>query len=355
MAYATANGSATAGSDYYRQHLGRSPSRCHIADGQRQRLGHRRRIERDVHGGVVQPIGRRSCAERQRAQSQTTIRSQSTPPSASIADLAVVGGNGDHAHFMFTVTLLRLRHTPVTVQYATGDGTATGGTDFVVGSGTLDLRARCHNPETSMSTSRRAWPSRTERSSDVVESIPVTISRGTATATIVDDDNVAVPPTSTSPRSRCARWQFAHRPHRARRRRDAAITTRRRRWWLQAICASSPVTGHTRAGVGTWAFANQPDRTMRSPLRTGPAGVGLYHAMQGAKAELDRRRQSSIPPESLADIETHRWTGITAGRGGMAMVAQYGPTTASAEFLTAHGYETAFINTRQWNPHHRRI
>ncbi|MFN8073364.1 MAG: cellulase family glycosylhydrolase [Mycobacterium sp.] len=60
-----------------------------------------------------------------------------TPPSLSIADLSVNEGNGEHAHFMFTVTMDKASTAPVTVNFATSDGTATAGTDYVAGSGAL--------------------------------------------------------------------------------------------------------------------------------------------------------------------------------------------------------------------------
>jgi len=62
-------------------------------------------------------------------------------PALSIADLAVAEGNGEHAHFMFTVTLDKAAAGPVTVAYSTADGTATAGSDYVATNGTLTFTA----------------------------------------------------------------------------------------------------------------------------------------------------------------------------------------------------------------------
>ena len=63
--------------------------------------------------------------------------SPTAPPKVSIADLAVTEGNGEHAHFMFTVTLDKASATPVSVGYATSDGTATAGVDYTSAAGTI--------------------------------------------------------------------------------------------------------------------------------------------------------------------------------------------------------------------------
>ncbi|MCK5752014.1 MAG: chitinase, partial [Mycobacterium sp.] len=61
----------------------------------------------------------------------------STPPAVSIADLAVAEGDGEHSHFMFTVTLDKASDETVTVQYSTSDGTAIAGVDYTATTGTV--------------------------------------------------------------------------------------------------------------------------------------------------------------------------------------------------------------------------
>ncbi len=59
------------------------------------------------------------------------------PPSLTIADLAGAEGDSGSGHFMFTVSLDKASADPVTVQYATVDGTAVAGLDYTAAAGTL--------------------------------------------------------------------------------------------------------------------------------------------------------------------------------------------------------------------------
>lgn len=58
-------------------------------------------------------------------------------PSISINDVAVTEGNAGTASANFTVTLSAASTSTVTVQYATADGSATAGSDYVAGSNTV--------------------------------------------------------------------------------------------------------------------------------------------------------------------------------------------------------------------------
>ena len=111
-------------------------------------------------------------------------------PALSIADLSVAEGNGDHAHFMFVVTLDKAATGPVTVAYSTANGTATAGSDYVASNGTLTFAAG----ETSKTV-------HVDISGDTVfegnETFAVTLSNAsgatladaTAVGTIVNDDS----------------------------------------------------------------------------------------------------------------------------------------------------------------------
>jgi hypothetical protein len=59
------------------------------------------------------------------------------PPKISISDATVTEGNAGTVTMTFTVTLSFPNGQPVTVAYATSDGTATAGRDYVATSGTL--------------------------------------------------------------------------------------------------------------------------------------------------------------------------------------------------------------------------
>ena len=64
-----------------------------------------------------------------------------SPPSLSINDATVTEGNSGTTTATFTVTLSAASASAVTVNYATADGTATAGSDYVAGSGSLILAA----------------------------------------------------------------------------------------------------------------------------------------------------------------------------------------------------------------------
>jgi hypothetical protein len=59
----------------------------------------------------------------------------------NISDVTVKEGDSDTTDFTFTVTLTAASGQPVTVDYATADGTATAGSDYVSASGSLTIPA----------------------------------------------------------------------------------------------------------------------------------------------------------------------------------------------------------------------
>jgi ribosomal protein L35AE/L33A len=68
---------------------------------------------------------------------QGTITNDDTGPSLSINDVTVTEGNAGTVSAVFTVTLSAAATSQVTVVFATGNATATGGQDFVSQNGTL--------------------------------------------------------------------------------------------------------------------------------------------------------------------------------------------------------------------------
>jgi Ca2+-binding RTX toxin-like protein/Tol biopolymer transport system component len=119
--------------------------------------------------------------------------------SVSVADAqAVEGGAGSNA--VFTLSLSRPSRLPVTVAYATTDGTATAGSDYVAQSGTLTFGARA-------ATATLAVPLVGDSLDELDETFKLTLSNpapanavlldAEAAATIVDDDE----PPAGSPES----------------------------------------------------------------------------------------------------------------------------------------------------------
>jgi Calx-beta domain-containing protein len=66
-----------------------------------------------------------------------TITNDDTAPTLTINDVAVTEGDAGTTNAVFTVTLNGATALPATVNFATGNGTAIAGTDYVAASGTL--------------------------------------------------------------------------------------------------------------------------------------------------------------------------------------------------------------------------
>ena len=128
-----------------------------------------------------------------------TIRDDDTspPPELSIADASVTEGDSGSSSARFRVTLSSAPSRPVTVQYRTSDGTATAGTDYEWTSGTLTFGAQ----ETQKTVVVTVWGDTLDENDErftvsLSNATNATISRGTATGTIRDDD--ASPPPELS-------------------------------------------------------------------------------------------------------------------------------------------------------------
>ena len=121
-------------------------------------------------------------------------QSPATLPTVSIADRSVTESNGEHAHFMFTVTLSKASEETVTVQYATSDGTALAGSDYGATTGTVTFAPGVMSQmvHVDISGDTAVEPDETFT---VTLSNPsgATIARAKATGTIVNDDAATDP------------------------------------------------------------------------------------------------------------------------------------------------------------------
>jgi chitinase len=134
VAYATANGSATAGADYAA--VGGTLTFAAGASSQT--------ITVTVNGDtIVEPdetfvvnLSSPSNAVLSDAQATGTIVNDDAP-AVTIADVSVPEGNAGTKAAAFTVTLSAASVQPVTVSFATANGTATAGSDYVAASGTV--------------------------------------------------------------------------------------------------------------------------------------------------------------------------------------------------------------------------
>ena len=137
VGYATADGSATAGSDY-------TPvsGTASFAIGATTTS-----ITVTVTGDTVMELDETffvnlsaaSNATIARAQATGTLRNDEGLPAVSVADASVAEGNSGTVNLNFAVTLSAASLNPVSISYATGGGTATAGTDYASASGTLTI------------------------------------------------------------------------------------------------------------------------------------------------------------------------------------------------------------------------
>ncbi|OZA85354.1 MAG: hypothetical protein B7X76_05605, partial [Azorhizobium sp. 39-67-5] len=193
--YATANGTAADGSDY-----GGDSGTLTFAPGETSQMVH-------VHVGgdtaveadetfTVTLTDATGATLGDAVATGTILNDDSapgTPPALSIADLAVGEGDGEHSHFVFTVTLDKPATGPVSVQYATANGTAVGGQDYVAGAGTLTFAAGETSKTVHVDIAGDVLVEGNETFS-VILSNPsgATIADGTAIGTILDDDAAPV-------------------------------------------------------------------------------------------------------------------------------------------------------------------
>ncbi|OYX75791.1 MAG: hypothetical protein B7Y95_00655 [Rhizobiales bacterium 32-66-11] len=199
--YATANGSATDGSDY-----GGDSGTLTFAPGETSQMVHVHvtgdtAVEANETFTVT--LSDVTGATLGDAVATGTILNDDsapgTPPALSIADLAVSEGDGEHSHFVFTVTLDKPATGPVSVQYATANGTASAGSDYVAGAGTLTFAAG----ETSKTVHVDIIGDMVVEGNEtfsVTLSNPsgATIADGTAIGTLLDDDSAPVVPPAVS-------------------------------------------------------------------------------------------------------------------------------------------------------------
>ena len=119
-----------------------------------------------------------------------------TPPGASVGNVTVAEPASGTAQATFTVTLSKASTTPVTIGYATANGTATAGSDYTATTGTLSFAPGVISQQISV-------PVRSDTVVEPSETFTVTLSNpsgatittATATATITDSTAAGTAPT----------------------------------------------------------------------------------------------------------------------------------------------------------------
>ncbi len=140
--YATADGTATSGSDY-------TPTSGQLAFNAGETS---KTVAVAVIGDTIEEsdetfflnLSNPTNATLSDAQGQGTIVNDDSPvqiPTLSVDDVTLVEGNAGTTNAVFTVTLSAPSQQPVTVNYATADGTGTSGSDYTPTSGQLAFNA----------------------------------------------------------------------------------------------------------------------------------------------------------------------------------------------------------------------
>lgn len=125
----------------------------------------------------------------------TTAAPPATPPELSVADVSVAEGNSGSKVLTFTVALSKAASGPVTLHYATADGTATAGSDYAASSGTLTFAAGETSKTVSVTVSGDTLVEANESFLlNLSDASGATIARASATGTILNDDTAAAPP-----------------------------------------------------------------------------------------------------------------------------------------------------------------
>jgi aryl-phospho-beta-D-glucosidase BglC (GH1 family) len=130
----------------------------------------------------------------------TTVGTDPAPvPTLSVADATVVEGNSGAPELVFTVTLSAAATGPVTVAYATSNGTASAGSDYTALSGTLTFAAGETSKVVRVQVSADTAVEANETLTLALSSPSgATIADGTAIGTITNDDTAPLPALSVA-------------------------------------------------------------------------------------------------------------------------------------------------------------
>jgi len=353
--YSTANGTATAGSDY----TAASGTLTFTPGTTTQTIAVRilgdATVERNETLTLALSRPTKATVTGGRATATITNDDTASPPAAilpkvSIADVSGTEGNGDHAHFMFTAVLDKASITPVTVQYATSDGTATAGLDYTATTGTITFPAGVVSQLVHVGIlGDPAVESAETVNVRLSNPAGATIADGLAVGTILDDDSALPPPAGAAQYVDITTFGSSngssHTGHDAFQGGRTAITTEA----LVAYNALRRFAGFapsTLDEVGSWAFANSMTNNAQA-WGNDIQGVGLYYAMQGAK--VGWLADDKYDPQIVADIQ--RTARLGSPGDVMAMVAAYGHP-GFAQYLIDNSSQTVFINTLKMEPHY---
>jgi len=190
VSYATANGSATAGSDYTA-----ASGTLSFAAGEISKT-----IDVSIIGDTLVEADETFLVKLTSATGATIATPQATGvilnddqppalPTLSINNPSVTEGNSGTVNMTFTVTLSQASATAITVGYATADGTATAVSDYNATSGTLTFAPGVTSQTITVAVRGDTLVEATETLRVLLSNAAgATISVGTGTGTITNDD-----------------------------------------------------------------------------------------------------------------------------------------------------------------------
>lgn len=188
VAYATADGTATAGSDY----IARSGTVTFAAGETRKTISIAINGDKVAEPDETLKLNLSSPTGATLADGAavgTILTDDIIVPSITIADASVQEGDSGLRDMTFTVTLSEATSRPVTVTYATADGTAKAGQDYVAQTGTITFAAGETQKTIQVAAIGDAVVEANEGFSLVLSSATgATIADATGVGTILNDD-----------------------------------------------------------------------------------------------------------------------------------------------------------------------
>jgi chitinase len=195
VSYVTADGTAVAGADY----SGASGTVTFAADATTAEVtvavrgDSANELDETFQIGLSDPTN----ATLARMQAAGTIVNDDPAPSMSISDVSVMEGSAETTTATFTVTLSAASDLPVSVNYATADGTAAAGSDYASAVGIASFAPGATSATVNVIVNGDVTPEVEETFAVVLtEPTNATIARAQGTGTIGNDD---APPMPTEP------------------------------------------------------------------------------------------------------------------------------------------------------------
>lgn len=170
----------------------------------------------------------------------------SPPPTLSINSATVTEGDSGSKAMTFTVTLSAASTSTVTVAYSTANNTALAGSDYTAATGTLSFAPGQTSRTFTVPILGDTTPEATETFRVLLgNAVGATIATGTGTGSILDNDPVPPPPPPPPPTTS-----------------PVSATFTKREDWGSGFIMDVKVKNVTQTATGTWRFSFELDATI---------------------------------------------------------------------------------------------